>query len=306
MVSSRTTEKIVKAMDELHYQPSQIARSLVKKRTNTIGVIIPNIKNTFFNSWFRYIEDYATTLDFNLLLCNTDEDPAKEIRYVKLLQSQRVDGVLIAPCSSASVEYLQKCKANFVIVDRVVENINAPCVTTDHYRGSFEATKYLIGLGHKKIAVLKGAGILYPDKERYAGFKNAMDEKKIEIEEEFIFNCEFNEKIAYETVLNIFRKGIEPTAIFAFNSLMAIGAVRALQQMNISIPKKVSLLSFDEIPGGEIVKPSITHVMQPIKSLGKNSITLLIDMIQSSNFVLRSKPIFIKATLVINDSCRKI
>ncbi|MDP3446146.1 MAG: LacI family DNA-binding transcriptional regulator, partial [Ignavibacteria bacterium] len=132
IVSKKTINKVHMVMDNLGYQPSQIARSMVKKKTNTIGVIMPDIKNTFFNNWFRFIEDYASSHNYNLLLCNTDEEPTKELKYVKLFQSQRVDGVLITPCSRESIEYLLRTKMNFVSVDRLFEDMKTDCVTTNH------------------------------------------------------------------------------------------------------------------------------------------------------------------------------
>lgn len=196
IVSAKTAEKIFKVMENLNYQPSEIARSLVKKKTNTIGVILPDVKNTFFNSWFRHVEDYASAHKYNLLLCNTDEEPVKELKYIKLFQAQRVDGVIIVPCSQKSVEYLAKSNLNFVLVDRVFEGIKADYVITDHFAGAYEATEYLIKLGHRKIAVLRGAGELYPDVERFRGYSAALKKHHIKIDHELILNCQFDESCA--------------------------------------------------------------------------------------------------------------
>ncbi|MGE5845275.1 MAG: LacI family DNA-binding transcriptional regulator, partial [Ignavibacteria bacterium] len=220
IVSSRTANKIFNVMEELNYQPSQAARYLVQKRTNTIAVIMPDIKNTFFNSWFRFIEEYSSERDFNLVLCNTDEDPVKEMKYVKLIHSQRVDGAIIAPTSKSSVEYLLKSKVRFILFDRVFKEFNTNFVSTDHYKGSYDATEYLIRLGHKKIAVLKGNGTLYPDIERFAGFKNAMKKYNITIDPDFILNCEFNEDKALLAAKLLLQRTEKPTVIFPFNGLM--------------------------------------------------------------------------------------
>jgi LacI family transcriptional regulator len=305
IVSSRTAAKIYAVMEDLNYQPSQIARSMVSKRTNTIGVIMPDIKNTFFNSWFRFIEDYAASHGFNLLLCNTDEDAVKELNYIRLLQSQRVDGIIIAPGNKESVEYLLRSNIRFVLFDRVYSSVKNNYVTTDHYQGAFDAAEYLVKLGHKKIAVLRGSGTLYPDKERYSGFEDAMKKYRLKIIPELILNCGLTEETAYKKAHELFEYSEKPTAIFSFNSLMTTGVIKALQKMNLSIPKDISLLSFDEIPGQEIFNPKITHINQPVNLLGKETIAALIDMIKHPEKKKRVK-LLLKPALVIGDSCRPL
>jgi LacI family transcriptional regulator len=304
IVSDKTIKKIHKIMDNLGYQPSQIARSLVKKRTNTIGVIMPDIKNTFFNNLFRHIEDYASSHDFNLLLCNTDEEPEKEMKYIKLLQSQRVDGILIIPCSSSSIKYLIKSGIKFISVDRVHHNFNTDFIATDHYLGAYEATEHLIKLGHTKIAVLKGSGVLFPDIERFRGFLNAMKRYKFPVAKDLILNCEFDEALAYNAVKELHSRKEKPTAIFAFNSLMMIGAIKTLQALNKKIPGDVSLICFDEIPGYDIFEPKITCITQPVEELGNLAIKHLIDKIKHPKN--SRKKILLKPRLIVGQSCKQI
>lgn len=306
IVSKSTSKRIFQAMEDLNYQPSQIARSLVKKRTNTIGIIIPNVQNTFFNSWFRFIEEYASAHSFNLLLCNTDEDAEKELRYIKLLQSQRVDGIIIAPCSKNSVEYLNRSDLRFILFDRMFRETDADFVTTNHYQGAYEITEYLIKLGHKKIAVLKGKGVLYPDIERYLGYRDAMKNHNLEVNNNLVLNCEFDEMKAHKATRELlFNNTKKPTAIFSFNSLMTFGAIRTIQNMKLSIPDDISLVCYDEIPGYTIFHPQVTHVLQPIESLGKNVIVALIDKIKNSGHAQKTQ-IFLKPKLVIGKSCKRI
>ncbi len=305
IVSSNTAKKIIRAMEELNYQPSQIARSLVKKRTNTIGVIMPNIKNTFFNSWYRFIEDYANSHGFNLLLCNTDNDPTKEMKYIKLFQSQRVDGILIVPGSKKSVEYLIKSKMNFILTDRLFKDLKTNFVTNDHYQGAFEATEYLIKLGHKKIAVLKGPGILFPDVERYAGYKDAMEKYGIKIDESLIIDTQFKEELAAVAAEELMTRKEKPTAIFPFNSLTTIGAIKSILDLGFKIPEDISLLSYDEIAGYEIFRPKITHISQPVSLIGRDSMLALIELIKNPNSTKKIK-IYLKPKLVIGNSCKKV
>lgn len=305
IVSPNTAKKIIHAMEELNYQPSQIARSLVKKRTNTIGVIMPNIKNTFFNSWYRFIEDYANSHGFNLLLSNTDNDAVKEMKYIKLFQSQRVDGILIVPAAKKSVEYLIRSKINFILTDRLYKELKTNFVTNDHYRGAYEATEYLIKLGHKKIAVLKGPGILFPDIERYEGYKDALYKHGIKLNEKIIIDTKFKEDLAAVATKELMNRKEKPTAIFPFNSLTTIGAIKSILDLGLKIPDDVSLLSYDEIAGYEIFRPKITHVSQPISLLGRDSMLALIEMIKNQNSRKKTK-IYLKPKLVIGDSCARV
>ena len=305
LVSAHTAEKISRAMEELNYQPSQIARSLVKKQTNTIGVIMSDIKNTFFNNWFRIVEDYASKHGYNLLLCNTDENPDREMKYVKLLQAQRVDGLIIIPCSEKSVDYLLKSNLHFILVDRILREQKASYVSTDHYQGAYQAAEYLIKLGHRKIAVLKGGGILFPDIERFLGFEDAMKKYNVRIYEKFIINCEFDEFKAYDATLKLMGMNKKPTAVFTFNSKMMNGTIKAIQKLGLTIPDDISLICFDQIQGFEIFQPKITSVIQPINNLGKKAIVSLIDQIRKPGKMKLTK-IILKPELYLGNSCKKI
>ncbi len=304
-VSAKTIKKVKRVMDELGYQPSQVARSLVKRRTNTIGIVMPDIKNTFFNSWFRSVEKYARLSGYTTLLCNTDEDPEDEMKLVKTFLAHRVDGILIVPHSEESVKYLMKAKVNTVLIDRVYEGIDIDFVATDHYEGAVRLTEYLIGSGHRKIGVLRGPGILFPDIERHRGFSDAMEKNKIEIFSRYVHNCEFMEDKAFETVTQLLQDGDPPTAIFSFNSLMTIGAIKAISSLGLRIPRDVSLVGYDEIPGNEIFTPGITHIKQPIEELGRNATKILIARIENPRQKLKQN-IFLKPELVIRESCASV
>ncbi|HLP16088.1 MAG TPA: LacI family DNA-binding transcriptional regulator, partial [Bacteroidota bacterium] len=269
IVSVRTAEKVQAAIESLHYQPSQIARSLMGKRTNTIGVIVPNITDPFFNRWYRYLEEFASARSINLLMCNTDDDLKKEINYVKLLHSQRVDGIIIAPYSRKPVEYLLKIHMKFILFDRIMEDINANFVTTDHYQGGVEAIEYLTALGHTKIVLLKGGGVILADTDRHKAYVDVLRAHRIPYDPRLVADCGFQEEEAYRVVYELMSGPDAPTAIFAISAGMAQGAIRAIQELNLSIPGDVSVICFDELPGQRIFRPAITHVTQPVKELAE-------------------------------------
>ncbi|HLP15273.1 MAG TPA: LacI family DNA-binding transcriptional regulator [Bacteroidota bacterium] len=305
IVSSRTADKIVSVMERLNYQPSQLARSLVGKRTNMIGVIVPDIRDSFFNSWFRRIEEFATARSINLLLCNTDESAAKELQCIKLLQSQRVDGVVIAPHSRTSVEYLMNINISFMLFDRYFKDMETNVVASDHYDGAYKATEYLIRLGHRRIAIVKGPGMISVDRERYFGYRDAMKKHRIAIEADDVRNGGLSEHEACAAMIEMMKKKSRPTAVFSITGVMTEGVIRGARMMNVSIPDDVSLVSFDAISGQALVLPTITHVVQPVKQLGKDVIAGLLKMINEKKHA-PPRRIIVKPKLVIGDSCRRL
>lgn len=305
MVSAGTIRNVRQVMEKLGYQPSHVARSLVKRKTNTLGIVMPDIKNTFFNGLYRIVDDYARRFGYTTLLGSTDEDSKKEMNFVRLFQGYRVDGILIVPHSRESVDYLLRCKIITILVDRMYGDMKIDFITNDHYDGALRLTQHLIDNGHRKIGVLKGPGFLFPDVERYRGFCDAMRSKGLEITPHFIKNFEFKEDIAYEGVKKMLEKEDRPTALFSFNSLMTIGAIKAMNSLRKIIPDDLSVVCYDEIPGNGIFKPEITHVLQPIEELGRRATKMLIDKIERPKRKKRDA-IYLKPELVIGDSCRNI
>lgn len=305
MVSSETTRNVLKVIEKLGYQPSQVARSLVRKKTNTLGIVMPDVKNTFFNSWYRSVESCAGRFGYTTLLCSTDEDSRAEMKFVKLFQAHRVDGILIVPRSLESVKYLLKSKTVTVLVDRCYDDVKVDLVTTDHYDGAVRLTKYLIERGHRKIGVLTGPEELFPSRERYRGFCDAMEMNGLKAIPRFVANCDFKEVNAFETVSKMLESEERPTALFSFNSLMTVGAIKAINSCGMKIPDDISLVCYDEIPGNDIFNPKITHILQPIEELGSQATRILIEKIENRN-LKDTVTVLLKPELVLGNSCKTI
>ncbi len=304
-VSAITRRRIHRVMEQLGYEPNQIARSLVKSKTHTLGIIMPDIKNTFFNSWFREVEQVARTVGYNLLLSNTDENAEHELQSVRLMLGQRVDGIVLVPHARESVLPILRSQRPFILVDRVYDDVAVDAVSTDHYAGAVAATEYLIGLGHRSIAVLRGAGILFPDVERYRGFTDAMKKRKIPVDPGLVRNCEFQEAPAYQATKDLMSWTPVPTAFFSFNSLMTIGVMKALHELRLRIPDDISLVTYDQIPGHAVFSPSITYVQQPIEILGREATRMILQRIERTGKKEFAR-ILLPPTLVIGESCRKL
>ena len=305
IVSLETTRNVLKVIEKLGYQPSQVARSLVRKKTNTIGIVMPDIKNTFFNSWYRSVETCAARFGYTTLLCSTDEDPIIEMKFVRLFQAHRVDGILIVPRSFESVKYLLKSKTVTVLVDRWYDGVKVDFVTTDHYDGALKLTKYLIDQGHRKIGVLTGPEDLFPSRERYRGFCDAMRMNGVKVISEFVANCDFKEANAFEWVGRMLEGKDRPTALFSFNSLMTIGAIKAINARGMKIPEDISLVCYDQIPGNDIFNPKITHVLQPIEELGSQATRILLEKIEDPKLE-GTVTVLLKPELVLGNSCKTV
>ncbi|MGA9119189.1 MAG: LacI family DNA-binding transcriptional regulator [Bacteroidota bacterium] len=301
-VSAKTRTTIHEVMEQLGYEPNLIARSLVRRRTNTLGIIMPDIKNTFFNSWFRAVEEVARSVRYNLLLCNTDEDAWHELQAVRLMLGQRVDGIIIVPHARESVLHLRRSRRPFILVDRVFNDVDTDSVSTDHYGGAYAATAHLTGLGHRSIAVLRGPGVLYPDVERYRGFSDAMKQERIPVLQQLVCNCEFQEGMAFEATKQLLLMEPRPTAVFSFNSLMTVGVLKAMRTLNLSIPDDLSVVTYDEIPGHSVFTPSITYVQQPVEALGREATQIMLDRIERPRKKDYAR-VLLAPTLVAGESC---
>ncbi len=300
-VSKKTQEKISNTINEIGYFPNEIARSLVKKKTNVLGIVLADTKNTYFNELFRTAENYARKLNYNVFLCNTEENCERELKYVKLLASQKVDGVILAPASIHSVKFLDKNKIKYVLVDRYYNEIKSDYFLADHYQGSKEIVEYLINKGHIKIAVLKGSGEFISGSYRYDAFIDVMKKRKIKINPDYVLDCHFKKEIAYKKTKELLSSKNKPTVIYSFNSLMTIGAIKAIKELKLKIPEDISLIAFDDLPNHEIINPLITCTIQPVEKIATQAIEHLIKKINSDKKI-RTKKFIIKPEMFIGNS----
>jgi len=283
-VSDRTHEKVQAAISELGYVPNILARSLRSKRTNTLALVFTDITNPFFTVMARGVEDTASSEGFNVIFCNTDESQEKEDDYIQLLLQKQVDGILLVPASSntRSIKVIQDQDTPLVIVDRRVSNPNVDVVRGDSEGGACQLTKYLINLGHRHIAIITGPRNVSTAQDRLSGYKRAMEESELK---ENIICCygNFTQTSGNTLTREIFSQNPQPTALFTANNLIAIGALRALQDLGLKVPEDVALVSFDDIPENLTAFPFMTVVTQPSYEMGCRSTELLISRIKKDS-----------------------
>jgi LacI family transcriptional regulator len=280
-VSEELTQKVYDAMQALDYRPNIVARSLRSGRTRTIGLMIPDISNAFFAEISRKIEDKGFEFGYNMILCNTDESPEKEERYIDVLVAKQVDGLIFisAGDSGGFQKNPYRNEIPVVIADREVEGIESDVVLIDNYAGGFTATKYLISLGHQRIGCISGPSPIRPSANRVEGYRAVLEAAGIPFDPDLLrvgdFRFEGGERCT-EDLLNL---PDPPTAIFAGNDMMALGAMRVIKRAGLRVPEDISLIGFDNTPLASLVSPQLTTISQPMKEMADLAVELLIEKI---------------------------
>ncbi len=301
-VSADLVKRVNDAIQELNYQPSALARSLRTKSSGTIGVIIPDNTNPFFAEVVRGIEDYCYTQGYSVFLCNSDGDPDKEYHYIRLLREKGVDGMALVSSGNDrdSLELLDRGKIPKVIIDREVESINTDSVLVDNLCGGYKATKHLLDLGHTRIGCITGPSQVTPSGQRLDGYAKALKEKGITFRQELIYAGNFKSQSGGDCLLQLMQTPAPPTAIFACNDIMAIGALAAARQLGIDVPNRLSLVGFDDIAMASMIVPSLSTIAQPKRELGETGATLLLQRIKSG--IQQQSTIVLEPVLIQRDS----
>lgn len=303
-VKLATREKVMRAIEELHYVPSTAARSLRSKRTNTLALLVPDITNPFWTTVSRGVEDSAQSGGYSVLLCNTDESPEKLLRYLDVIISQRVDGAIITPYDSNARDFakLRDRKIPTVVIDRRVDGWKVDTVRGDSISGARALVKHLIELGHTRIAIISGPRITSTAEERVTGYQIALAEAGISIDARLIRRGEFRASSGERLTHQVFEEGLDPTAIFASNNAIAMGVIKAVNQRGLNIPEDIALVCFDDFPNLCGVSPFLTAVVQPAYEMGKKAAELLLNRLESGE-ILPPRHVIFPSSLIIRYSC---
>ena len=277
-------QRVLKAVQAAGYQPSELARGLRRDKTNMIGMIIPDITNPFFPAVVRGAEDVAFSNSYRLILCNTDNDHSKELVHLNELRTYLPAGLIVIPSNfsdlTAQAESYHKVGTGVVCIDRLPRNWKGDSVTADNEHGAYHATQHLIRLGHTRLATIAGPLHLTNSKERLDGFKHAMREARLQLRPEYIQETTFDKHGGYLKTLILLRLIPRPTAIFAGNDMIALGALLAIREAGLHCPHDISLIGFDDLDIAETTNPSLTSVSQSGYQLGTAAARLLIDRIE--------------------------
>jgi LacI family transcriptional regulator len=303
-VSPATREKVQQAIEELGYIPNVAARSLRSKRTRALALVVPDITNPFWTTVARGVEDAAQSHSYSVLLCNTDESPTKQLRYLDVVASQRVDGVIIAPCDSdvRNLASLRTRDIPTVVIDRRIEGWDVDSVYGDSISGARALVGHLIELGHRRIAMISGPQKASTAEDRVTGYCMALSEAGLPLDPRLIKRGEFRAVSGEHLAYQVLDEGLNPTAIFAANNAIAIGVIDALEKRGLAIPQDVALVCFDDFHNASRFFPFLTVVVQPAYEMGMNAAQLLFSRLEA-RATLQPRHVVLPTRLIIRYSC---
>lgn len=284
-VSEAARQSVEEAVRELGYVPSAVARSLKHNTTRTFGMVIPNNSNPYFAEIIRGVEDRCFAAGYNIILCNSNDDPKRQTAYVRVLAEKRVDGLVFVASGSDAVVRATFSDVNIplVLLDREVAGLpNCDLVEVNHTVGGELATRHLLDLGHPRVACISGPPGLSPSSQRRAGWKQALEEARVERKETDLARGDFTARGGYLAMQVLLKRKPRPTAVFVCNDLMAFGALLAAREAGISVPDQLSIVGFDDVELAAFSAPPLTTVAQPKRQIGTSAAELLLDRVNAN------------------------
>ena len=279
-ISRKTVELILAEARRCDYTPSLLAKGLRMKRTNTLGLLIPQVSNPYFADIASAIIREARSHGYTVMVVDTMENEENEQEGIRTMLSRRVDGIVAVPCGRTP-DHLEKVNRSVpvMLVDRSFERTSLPYVCTDNYRGGVEATRILLQRGHRRIACIQGVPHSMPNRRRVQGYLDALRQAGLQ-EEAIITGDAFSLENGYRQTKLAVAGPDRPTAIFALSNTILLGAVKAIRESGLRIPEDISVVSFDDNPYLDFLVPAITRIGQPVEEIGKTAVRLLLESIR--------------------------
>ena len=308
-VREKTKKRVLKVISELNYEVNAVARSLAARRTKIIGLIVSDLLAQFNAVVTKSIEEVARRYDYSVIICNNDENPEKELRNLKVLESNRVDGIiLMSTCRNIEyVNWMISSGRKIVLIDRLIKGVICDAVLVDNEGGAYKITKFLIDQGYRRIATIAGIQESTTGIDRLKGYLRALRESDIRVDKDFIKYGDFMVKSGGRLSKELFDLPKKPDAIFAANLQMLRGLLITLNKKKISIPKDIGVVTFDDIEWPDILIPSITAIKQPVHSIGNMAAELLFKKIEKETEIEIENPtiITLNTILKIRNSTKK-
>ncbi len=290
-VNEETRLRVEKVIKENNYSPSSLARGLSKNETNYIGVVIPEIDNEFFSEILSGINEKLDENDLTMICCDTNNNGKREQKALQMLSQQRVKGLIITPAeeyqdkdvNSSLRLNLKKVNAPIVLLDRHFNNTQWDGVFYDNYNSSYAATEALIKAGHKKIGIITGDLSLQIARERYEGFKQALEDHQISLNKRYIYEGNFSVNKSYELSKAMFESGDIPDGILTSNNRTSIGFVKAAKDCNIRIGIDIGVIGIDHVEMLDILGYELSCATRNTKKMGKTALEILLERIANPN-----------------------
>lgn len=304
-MGKETKIRIEKAIAELGYSPNIVARSLKQKSTMTIGVIVANILHVFSTQVIRAIEDYCNESNFHIIVCNADDDPTKEKRYIDMLRAKQVDGIIAFPTGGNGELYNKLIKDNYPVVfmDRILTDVDIPTVMLDNNKASLLAVSQLVKNGYQKIGMVSPplTPCITPRIERIEGYKQALRKHDIPFNPDYLVSDEI--AILEEKVYQMLTQDDPPKAIVAMNDRVLFEILTYAKKQQLNIPKDLSLIGIDDVSYASIYSPTLTTIAQPAFQMGEKAAELLLGRIRDNNTEDSLKVYRFEPTLINRESC---
>lgn len=305
VVNEDTKKKVLDAIKKLGYRPNIVARSLKTQRTKTIGILIPDISNQFYPEIVRGAEDVSNIYDYNVILCNSDLDIEKEKEYLRVLKEKMVDGVLYMSSSLQDeiLDLINELDLQTVLIETRDKEGLLPSVTIDNIKGSYDSTNHLIKKGLKEIAFIgTKKDNMNAWGERYIGYEKALEEAGINIDPELVYLNSIKVKTGYEAIQHFLKSKKKFSGVVCASDDIAMGAINALRDNGLEVPKDVSVIGFNDNYAASIFYPKITTISQPTYDMGSVAMRMLIKLlnkkeIDKPNYVLEHQLVERESTI---------
>lgn len=300
----RRADAVQSAIEELGFRPSAAARSLKSGITRSVGVVVPDVSNPFFAAVVKGVESASRRAALHIFLSNTDESVERERELLHGLVG-RVDGVILAPAreESDNTGELRRAGVPIVLLDRRLrDDDDLDSVLVDNEGGAAQAVEHLLGLGHDRVGFISGPLDTTPGGRRHDGFIGAMERAGLAVDPALVQFGDFRQESGYQATLRLLGLPLPPTALFAANNLMSVGALHALHHMGVKIPQELSFIGFDDLELGELLTPPLSAVSRPMVEQGVLAMRLLSNRIDGPG-AAEPRHIVLETRLAARGSC---
>jgi len=301
-VNPQTRARVLEVAERLGYRPNRLARGLRSNKTGTIGVIVTDIANPFFGALVKGVEKAARARDYSIILQDTDEDYEREKEAIQVMLAERVDGLLITPVQTRTetIEELKECGLPFVLLGRHFDDIETDYVVTDDVEGGFLATEHLIKLGHRRIAMINGPLHISSAKERFQGYRKALDRSGVKLDESIVSSGAITMDDGYRVSKSLLTRRNRPTAIFAYSDFVAFGVMKAVREVGFHLPDDVAVVGYDDVQLSSCLEVPLTTVRIPTEELGRKATELLVK--KMNHELDKALVCLLKAELIVRQS----
>ncbi|GHM99509.1 LacI family transcriptional regulator [Cytophagales bacterium WSM2-2] len=308
-IKPETRKKVLELVEQLNYHPNFAAKSLRTNKTNTLGVVVPEIVMHFFSNTLSGIQEYAALHDYNIIVCQSMESARMEETNIQKLLANRVDGLIISlAIDTENVDYLRQLvdrNIPVLLFDRVSDDLEVSKVVVDDSAASFRAVEYLISTGCHRIAYIGGPKKLYVSREREMGYVRALEKNQLRIDQELIVHCKNLHTDPCEVTKHLLELREIPDAIFCMNDPIAIQVMQVLKEKQVRVPDDISVIGFTNEPVSSFIEPSLTTISQPSFEMGRVAASLIIDQLKKPQ-VYKPTTRVLETNFIIRNSTRKV